>query len=177
MGLRDNGRGNALGTGFGKFGFWWPQSCFPTVLLHIMWNKSSILVINLNFISIQTLFRPYLHTEGASNHISGGQTGIKLLLCSRGKPMTPLCFGPLRVPCPLLPELKSKTVTKSAAVGARVPRHCQEQLKQTLNVCLIKMHLFLLFQTLGEGLGPPCSTPGLHQCTSSKNQNSSIYVE
>ena len=88
MGLRDNGRGNAHGTGFGKFGFWWPQSCFPTVLLHIMWNKSSILVINLNFISIQTLFRPYLHPEGASNQISGGQTGIKSLLCSGGKSIT-----------------------------------------------------------------------------------------
>ena len=141
-----------------------------------MRNKSSILVINLNFISIQTIFRPYLHTEGASNQILGGQTGIKSLLCSGGKLMTPLCLGLLRVPCPLLSELQSKTITKSAAVGARVPGHCQEQLKQTLNVRLIKMHLFLLFQNWGGGLGPPCSTPVLHQCTSSKNQNQTILL-
>ena len=45
-------------------------------------------------------------------------------------------------PGALLPELQRyKDTLKCAALGAEVPGHCQQQLKQTLIVRLLKTHL------------------------------------
>ena len=43
----------------------------------------------------------------------------------------------------------------SGAIGAEVPGHRQEQLTQTLTVCLLITYLFSLIFNLGGGPGPP----------------------
>ena len=65
-------------------------------------------------------------------------------------------------PRALLPELQRiRDTVRCAAIGGGVLLHGQEQLMQTLTVCMLKMHLLSLFQKLGgpDLPGPPCSPP------------------
>ena len=51
------------------------------------------------------------------------------------------CARALNLPCALLPELqRNKDTTRCAAIGAEVLGHRQQQLMQTLIVCLLKTH-------------------------------------
>ena len=58
----------------------------------------------------------------------------------------------------LLEIQRYKHTARCAPLGPEVPGHCQEQLLQTLIVCLLKTHLFSLFQKL-EGPRPPLDPP------------------
>ena len=65
----------------------------------------------------------------------------------------------LALPHTLLLELQRyKDNVRCAALGAEVPGQHQEQLTQTLIVCLLKTHLVLLLQKLG-GPRPPVRPP------------------
>ena len=66
----------------------------------------------------------------------------------------------LNLPHALLRELHSnKDTVRCCSLGAVVPGHCQEQLKQTLILRLWKMNLLLLFQKLRARPGPPFPNP------------------
>ena len=67
----------------------------------------------------------------------------------------------LDLPRALLPELQRiKDTVRCATLGAEVPGHLQEQLTQTLIVCLLKTHLSSLYRKWGGALAPLlCPTP------------------
>ena len=93
--------------------------------------------------------------------INDPQTGwhsFHLFLSATPSSWTMTFEGPSILPCALVSELhKYKDTFCGFMLGMEVPGHCQEQLTQTLIVCLLKMHLFSSIQKF-RSLGPPCPT-------------------